>query len=75
MSSEARHCPICNDLLVEVEAALNRTWGNVIATGFGSSVLDQKWQGRLDALHDSGSQRQGALLYQVWFVDHCADTD
>ena len=40
MNEEVRPCPICGDLLVNVEAALNRTWGNVIATGFGSSVLE-----------------------------------
>ncbi len=36
----ALKCPICDDLLIEVEAALNRTWGNVLATSFGSSVLE-----------------------------------
>lgn len=37
-------CPICGDLLLEVEAALNRTWNNVILTSFGSSVLEIRRQ-------------------------------
>lgn len=33
-------CPICGDLLIEVEAGLNRPWNNVVLTSFGSSVLE-----------------------------------
>ena len=33
------YCSVCNDLLVEVETALNRTWSNALITGFGSSEL------------------------------------
>ena len=39
MSATTHHCPLCGDLLIEVEAALNRTWSNVILTGWGSSQL------------------------------------
>lgn len=34
MKAEHRACPICGDLLVEVEAALNRTWASSILTSF-----------------------------------------
>ncbi|MES2593902.1 MAG: hypothetical protein V4662_01120 [Verrucomicrobiota bacterium] len=36
---DASHCPICQELLVEVEAGLNREIANAILTGFGSSEL------------------------------------
>lgn len=45
MSESPIHCPVCGDLLVEVEAALNRTWGNVLATGYGSSQLQIRLEG------------------------------
>lgn len=32
-------CPLCDDMLVEVEAALNRATWNVLLTSFGSSEL------------------------------------
>ena len=34
-----RHCPNCNDLLVPVEASLNRSILNAVFFGFGSSQL------------------------------------
>lgn len=46
MSETPTQCPVCGDLLVEVEAALNRTWGNVLATSFGSSQLQIRLEGR-----------------------------
>lgn len=30
---------MCGDVLIEVEAALNRTWSNALLTSFGSSQL------------------------------------
>lgn len=42
MSQNTRHCPLCGDALVEVETALNRTWGNSLLTGFGSSQLQMR---------------------------------
>ncbi|QIF01342.1 hypothetical protein [Roseimicrobium sp. ORNL1] len=62
MSEEARHCSICGDLLVEVEAALNRTWGNVIATGFGSSVLEIR-NGKADWMPFMTPDRSARGLY------------
>jgi hypothetical protein len=47
------YCPVCKDLLVEVETALNRTWLNALITGFGSSVLqirltNKSWMAFMD---------------------------
>jgi phage FluMu protein Com len=39
MNPKAIQCSFCGDLLVEVEAALNRDWLNVLFTSFGSSEL------------------------------------
>ena len=39
-------CPLCDDLLVEVEAGLNRTWWNTILTSFGSSELQIRIKNR-----------------------------
>jgi hypothetical protein len=39
MSASIPRYPLCGDLLVEVEAALNRTWSNALFTSFGSSQL------------------------------------
>lgn len=39
MKEIAAKCPLCGDLLVEVEAALNRAFWNVLLTSFGSSEL------------------------------------
>jgi len=39
MNPVAHYCPLCGDLLVEVEASVNRTLTNMILTGFGSSEL------------------------------------
>lgn len=39
MSAPSCRCPLCDDLLIEVEAALNRTWANFLLTGFGRSQL------------------------------------
>lgn len=34
------NCPICGDLLIEVEAGINRTWGFELTTAFARSVLE-----------------------------------
>ncbi len=39
MTSNIHHCPLCGNLLIAVESALNRTWGNALLTAFGSSQL------------------------------------
>lgn len=39
MKTDRHQCPICGETLCEAEAALNRTWSNVVFTGFGSSQL------------------------------------
>ena len=39
MSHTTHSCPLCKDVLVEVEAALNRSTWNVLLTSFGSSEL------------------------------------
>lgn len=46
MSETLVKCPVCGDFLVGVEAALNRTWGNVLATSFGSSQLQIRLEGK-----------------------------
>lgn len=53
MSDIPLQCPVCSDLLIEVEAALNRTWSNVLVTSFGSSQLqirleDKDWMPFMD---------------------------
>lgn len=39
-------CPLCDDLLVEVEAGLNRALTNVLLTSFGSSELQIRLEDR-----------------------------
>jgi ribosomal protein S27E len=39
MKPEATSCPVCGDLMVPSEAALNRSLGNALLCGFGSSEL------------------------------------
>jgi hypothetical protein len=39
MSDSSHKCPLCDDVLVEVEAGLNRATWNVLLTSFGSSEL------------------------------------
>ena len=39
MTEATNRCALCGDLLIEVEAALNRAWWNVLLTSFGSSEL------------------------------------
>lgn len=39
MKNHPARCPLCDDLLVEVEAALNRALWNALMTSFGSSEL------------------------------------
>lgn len=46
MSHPTPTCPICGDILVGVEAALNRTWFNSMLTGFGSSQLQIRVKGK-----------------------------
>ncbi len=46
MTSEPPRCPLCGDLLVEVEAGLNRVFWNVLLTCFGSSELQIRLKGR-----------------------------
>lgn len=46
---DASHCPICQELLVEVEAALNRGFADVLIHRSGSSELqirlpDGEWK-------------------------------
>ena len=48
MNEDCFKCPVCDDILVPVEAALNRTWSNALLTSFGSSQLqirmkDKSW--------------------------------
>jgi hypothetical protein len=40
MSDTAFTCPCCGDLMVPAEAALNRSVGNLLLFGFGSSRLE-----------------------------------
>jgi len=46
MENSHAKCPICSDLLVPVEGALNRTWSNAILTSFGSSQLQIRMANR-----------------------------
>lgn len=39
MTDQNPQCPICSGAMKKVEAGLNRSWGNVILTSYGSSQL------------------------------------
>jgi hypothetical protein len=45
MKNSPARCLICDDLMVEVEAALNRALWNALMTSFGSSELQIRLKG------------------------------